>query len=317
MTATAATGRAGRRPGTSHPGRRRLSLPARKRLEHWLFLLPAAAFFAVFFVYPLVYGVRLATSDVNAGTFITGRADFVGIDNFVAVFGSPVLGRAVINTVVISVVAVAAQLVIGLAIAQLFNRRFPGSRWMPMLVLLPWLLPAVVVATIWKWLLAGDGPINGILGSLGLPTPLWLADPATALPVVIGVAVWSGIPYWTTILGAALKQVPPEQLEAAQLDGAGAWRRLISIVVPAILPVISVLVVMSVVYTLLIVDLILVLTGGGPANATVTLGILAYRMAFQEFEFGVAAAYGGVLLAITLSFALYYVWLSRRQERDS
>ncbi|MFT4230206.1 MAG: sugar ABC transporter permease [Microbacterium sp.] len=307
---------AAKRPGTQRPGRFRLSLSQRRSAELWLFLVPAALFFAVFFVYPVIYGVRLATSEVNAGTFITGKADFVGFDNFLEVFDSPLLGKAILNTVVIAFVAVLAQLVMGLAIALLFNRRFPGSKWMPVLVLLPWLLPSVVVATVWKWLLAGDGPINAILGPLGLPTPLWLADQATALPVVIAVAVWSGIPYWVTILGAALKQVPPEQLEAAQLDGAGAWRRLFSIVIPTILPVISVLIVMSVVYSLLIVDLVLVLTFGGPANATVTLGILAYREAFQEFQFGVAAAYGAVLLVLTLTFALFYVWLSRRQEED-
>ncbi|MFT4050709.1 MAG: sugar ABC transporter permease [Microbacterium sp.] len=309
----AVTGRRGATP----PGRPGLRLNRRRSLELWIFLIPGAAFFALFFLYPLVYGFHLATSDVNAGTFITGQADFVGFGNFATVFESPLLGKAIVNTLLISLAAVASQLVLGLAIALLFNRTFPGSKWMPSLILLPWLLPSVVVATIWKWLLAGDGPVNGILGSLGLPTPIWLADPFWAMPVVIAVAVWSGIPYWSTILGAALKQVPVEQLEAAQLDGAGAWRRLISIVVPTILPVISVLVVMGVVYTLLIVDLILVLTSGGPANATVTLGILAYRTAFQEFEFGVAAAYGAVLLVISLTFALFYVLLSRRQEKDA
>jgi len=206
--------------------------------------------------------------------------------------------------------------VIGFALALHFNRRFPGSRWLPMLLLIPWLLPAVVVGTIWKWLLSGDGAVNDILHAVGLPTNAWLADPSTALWAVIAVSIWGALPYWVTILGAALKQVPEEQLEAAQLDGAGSWKRLVHIVVPTIWPVISVLVVMSVVYTLLIVDLVLVLTQGGPADNTVTLGLLSYRSAFQLFQFGNAGAYGMVLLVISLLFAAIYTWLSRRGERS-
>lgn len=280
------------------------------------FLTPAIVFFIVFFLFPLGYGVYMSTTNFTTGTFITGRAPFVGTANFEAILSEPITFRALANTVTITVVSVVVELVLGLLLALLFARRFPGSRWLPTLILLPWLLPAVVVATVWKSLLAGDGPINDVLGSLGLPAEAWLANPATALPAVIVVAVWASLPYWATILGAALKQVPAEQLEAAQLDGAGAWRRLVSIVLPTIWPVISVLVVMSVVYTLLIVDLVLVLTAGGPANSTVTLGLLSYRQAFQQFQFGLGGAYGMLLLGISILFAIVYTVMSMRQERD-
>ncbi|ONI63355.1 hypothetical protein CSIV_16540 [Microbacterium sp. CSI-V] len=282
----------------------------------WGFLTPAIVFFVVFFLFPLGYGVYMSTTNFTTGTFITGRAPFVGTANFEAILSEPITFRALANTVTITVVSVVVELVLGLLLALLFARRFPGSRWLPTLILLPWLLPAVVVATVWKSLLAGDGPINDVLSSLGLPAEAWLANPATALPAVIVVAVWASLPYWATILGAALKQVPAEQLEAAQLDGAGAWRRLVSIVLPTIWPVISVLVVMSVVYTLLIVDLVLVLTAGGPANSTVTLGLLSYRQAFQQFQFGLGGAYGMLLLGISILFAIVYTVMSMRQERD-
>ena len=273
-------------------------------------------FFVVFFLFPLGYGVYMSTTNFTTGTFITGRAPFVGTANFEAILSEPITFRALANTVTITVVSVVVELVLGLLLALLFARRFPGSRWLPTLILLPWLLPAVVVATVWKSLLAGDGPINDVLGSIGIPVEAWLANPATALPAVIVVAVWASLPYWATILGAALKQVPAEQLEAAQLDGAGAWRRLVSIVLPTIWPVISVLVVMSVVYTLLIVDLVLVLTAGGPANSTVTLGLLSYRQAFQQFQFGLGGAYGMLLLGISILFAIVYTVMSMRRERD-
>ena len=304
-----------RRPGSSLPGRRRLSLRSRRRRELWLFALPGILFFGLCFIYPLAYGVYLSTSDFTAGSFITGVAPFVGFDNFTAALGSSLFTRALVNTVVITFVAVGAELVIGLALALLFTRRFPGSRWLPALILLPWLLPSVVVGTIWKWLLSGDGAINQLLESVGIPTDAWLANPGTALAALILVAIWGGLPYWATILGAALKQVPQDQLEAAQLDGAGPWARLVHIIIPNILPVISVLTVMSVVYNLMIVDLVLVLTAGGPANGTVTLSYLSYRSSFQLFEFGEAAAYGVLLLILALGFAIIHTWISGRRER--
>lgn len=304
------------RSGARAPGRFRLSLASRTRAELWAFLAPAIVFFVLFFLFPLGYGVFMSTTDFRTGTFITGRAPFVGLANFEAILAEPVTARALVNTLVITVVSVVIELVLGMLLALLFARRFPGSRWLPTLILLPWLLPAVVVATVWKSLLAGSGPINDVLGSLGLPAEAWLANPATALPAVIVVAVWASLPYWATILGAALKQVPAEQMEAAQLDGAGAGRRFFSIVLPTIWPVISVLVVMSVVYALLIVDLVLVLTAGGPANSTVTLGLLSYRQAFQQFEFGLGGAYGMLLLGISVVFAIVYTVLSMRREKD-
>ncbi|MFT4211335.1 MAG: sugar ABC transporter permease [Microbacterium sp.] len=312
MTSSAA---ATDRPGARSPGRSRLSLSRRRGLELWLLLVPAIVFFAAFFLFPLGYGVYMSTTDFTTSTFFTGEAPFVGLDNFVAIFQSSVLGTAIVNTILITVVSVTAELVIGLALALLFNRAFPGSRWLPLLILIPWLLPSVVVAIVWKWMLSGDGAVNGILKTLGLPTDAWLADPGTALWCVILVAIWASLPYWSTILSAALKQVPEDQLEAAQLDGAGPWARLIHIVIPSIWPVISVLVIMSVVYALLIVDLVLVLTSGGPANSTVTLGLLSYRAAFTTFDFGQAGAYGMLLLLISLAFALVYTWLSARREK--
>ncbi|GAB3595743.1 carbohydrate ABC transporter permease [Microbacterium tumbae] len=305
-----------KRPGTSVSGRFGLTLVRRRNLELWVFLLPAIVFFALFFLFPLGYGVFMSTTEFTTGTFITGEAPFVGFANFADILASEVTGRAIANTLTITIVAVSAELVLGMLLALLFTRRFPGSRWLPALILIPWLLPAVVVATVWKSLLAGDGAINDILRTLGLPTNAWLADPATALACVIVVAVWASLPYWSTILAAALRQVPPEHLEAAELDGAGAFKRLLHIIVPSIWPVISVLVVMSVVYTLLIVDLVLALTQGGPADSTMTLGVLAYRSAFNLFEFGHAGAYGMLLLVISLGFAVVYTWLSARQERS-
>lgn len=304
-----------RRPGTDVPGRRGLSLSRRRRLELWAFLVPAIAFFALLFAFPLGYGVYMSVTDFTTRTFFTGEAPFVGLDNITTALQRPILGRAIRNTLLITVVCTVAELVIGLALALMFNRTFPGSRWLPTLILVPWFLPAVVVGTIWRWLLSGDGAVNQVLATLRLPTNTWLADPSTALWAVIGVAVWSSLPYWTTILGAALKQVPQEQLEAAQLDGAGPWRRLVDVTVPTIWPVVSVLVVMSVIYTLLIVDLVLVLTRGGPAGSTMTLGLLSYQAAFDTFDFGLAGAYGMLLLVVSLGFAAVYSVVSARRER--
>lgn len=306
-------------PALSRPGpgqrRPRLRLPVRRAAELWLFLVPAVAFFGVLFLYPLGLGGYMSTTNYGTATFITGQAPFVGLANFTDVLRAGLITQAITNTLIITGVSIVAELVLGLALALMFNRRFPGVRWLPTLLLIPWLIPSVVTATIWKWLLQGDGAVNQVLGAAGLPTTAWLANPATALGAVILVCVWGSLPFWTTILGAALKQVPREEVEAAQVDGAGARARLFHIIIPRVWPVISVLVILSVIYTLKIVDIVLVLTQGGPADATVTLGLLSYRESFNLFNFGTASAYGIVLLAFSVVVALAYTWLTRRQER--
>jgi multiple sugar transport system permease protein len=205
------------------------------------------------------------------------------------------------------------QFGIGLGLALFFKRHFPLSGFLRSLLLLPWLLPLIASAAVWKWILdQGSGALNQFLGIFGVHPIPWLVSPSLALVAVIGVNVWLGIPFNTTILYTGLQAVPQELYEAAALDGAVGWRAFWHITWPSIRSVVSVVIVLGVVYTLKVVDIILGLTGGGPANSTQTLATWAYQNSFVQFAFGQGAAISNVLIVVSLLFAIVYLYMNRK-----
>jgi multiple sugar transport system permease protein len=211
--------------------------------------------------------------------------------------------------------SIAFQFAVGLALALFFRRRFPLSNLLRSLLLLPWLLPLIVSSATWRSILEQDsGILNRTLTSLGIitdPVP-WLNSPSVALIAVIGVNIWIGIPFNVTLLYSGLAEIPQELYEAGQLDGATGWRAFRHITWPNLRAVASVLLVLGVVYTIKVLDIILGLTGGGPANATQTLATQSYERSFIDFKFGEGAALSNILIAISLLFAIGYLRATRR-----
>lgn len=303
-------------PAPLRPSRWRLTTERRERWGYLLFLLPAFAYIVFFFGYPLAKNIWMGFVDFRTATFITGNAPWIGLENYTQILANPVIPIATANTLIITIATVTIQLVLGLAIASFFNQKFAGARFFSSSMLLPWLLPLVTTAAVWKWLLREDGPLIIALTPLGVQgSPL--ANPDLALAAVIGVNIWLGIPFFVIILGAALQSVPADQLEAASLDGAGRLGRFWHITLPTIRPQVTVAATLSIIYTLKVLELPLILTGGGPANATQTLGTVAYNLSFKQFEFGQGAAVGNILMLITLLFAVAYVYLGARKEEQS
>ncbi|WP_433279742.1 carbohydrate ABC transporter permease [Pseudonocardia xinjiangensis] len=302
--------------GTDRPGRAGWWSPrGRERLLQLGFLLPAVAYLLLFFGYPVVQNAVMAFQEYTTATFYTGEAPWVGFDNYVAVLTSAVFNQALVNTVLFTVGSIAGQFVIGLAIAVFFQRRFPLSGVLRSLLLLPWLMPLIVSGAVWRWILDQDnGALNRFLGGVGLigENPGWLTSTSLALIAVIVVNIWVGIPFNTTILYGGLQDVPQELYEAAALDGATGWRAFRHVTWPLLRPVVNVVLVLGVVYTIKVLDIILGLTGGGPANATQTIATQSYHLSFQEFRFGQGAALGNVLIVISLVFALFYLRANRR-----
>jgi multiple sugar transport system permease protein len=286
----------------------------RERLLQLGFLAPAVAYLLVFFGYPVVQNVVMGFQDYTTRTFYTGEAPWVGLDNYAAVLSSSVFGTALLNTALFTAGSIAGQFSIGLAIAVFFHRRFPLSGLLRSLLLLPWLIPLIVSATVWRWILDQDnGALNQVLSAVGVADrPGWLTSTSLALVAVVVVNIWIGIPFNTTILYGGLQDVPPELYEAAALDGATGWRAFRHVTWPLLRPVVTVVLVLGVVYTLKVLDIILGLTGGGPANATQTIATQAYHLSFQEFRFGQGAALGNVLIVVSLVFALLYLRANRR-----
>ncbi|MEU1662460.1 sugar ABC transporter permease [Streptomyces sparsogenes] len=281
-----------------------------ERLAQWMFIVPAAAYLLLFFGYPILRNAVMSFQEYTTTSFYTGSAPFVGLRNYSEILSSDLFSQAVTTTVLFTAGSIVGQFALGLAFALFFQRRFPLGGLLRSLLLLPWLLPLVVSGTTWKWMLDPDtGVVNAALRGLHLSSSAipWLTGTSQALVSVILVNIWVGIPFNTAILYSGLQNIPAHLYEAAKLDGAGPVASFRHITWPLLRPQVSVVLVLGVVYTLKVLDIILVVTGGGPANATDTIATQAYALSFQQFEFGRGAALSNVLLVISLTSALVYL----------
>lgn len=311
LTASEAAGTAGAK--TPDPAR----LRRRRTLAQWGFVAPAVVFMLLFFGFPLVRNVVMSFQHYTPKTFFTGESPFNGLDNWSTVFHDALFGKALWHTLVFTAGSLLGQFCIGLALAVFFSRRFPLNGVLRSLILLPWLVPMVVSGVVWRRVLDQDtGVLNSFLGTIGLggDTP-WLTSPGMALLSVILVNIWIGIPFNMVILYGGLQEIPRDLYEAAALDGASAWRTFRSITVPMLKPVITVVLVLGFMSTVKILDLILALTDGGPADATQTLGTLTYQNSFVQLDFGAGAVVGNVLILISAVFAVFYLRANRPEGK--
>jgi multiple sugar transport system permease protein len=248
--------------------------------ERWLaltLLLPTVVLLGLFIAYPFVKGVMLAVTDAKVG--VPGH--FVGLQNFEAIWNDSIFRVAVWNTCVYTFVATVFKLALGLWLAVLLNRHFRGKAITRAFILLPFIIPTVLSTLAWKWMFDPTfSVINWGLFRLGLiQTRInWLGDPHLALISVIIVNVWRGVPFYAITLLAGLQTISPELHEAAAIDGARAWQRFRHVTWPLLLPVTLVVTLFSVIQTFADFQLVYVLTGGGPANATQLFATYAYQI---------------------------------------
>lgn len=283
-----------------------------------LFLAPAAIYVLLFFGYPVVKNLVMSFQEYTTKTFFTGEAPWVGLDNYVTVFKSSLFGPAMWNTALFTVGSILGQFIIGFVLAVFFRKNFPLSNFLRAMLLLPWLLPLIVGSAIWRAMMDYDsGIINELLTSFGLDSVSWLTSPNVALISVIIVNIWIGIPFNVAILYSGLQDIPEELYEAAALDGATGWKAFWNITVPNLRPVINVVLVLGVVYTLKVIDIILGLTNGGPANATQTIAVRSYQTSFVGFEFGIGSAFSNILILTSLVFAVIYLRSNRGDKELS
>lgn len=288
-------------------------------LVRYAFIAPAAIYMIAFFGYPILKNVVMSFQAYDFATFFNGHAPFVGLDNYAATLSDPIFLRALGNTGLFTIGSIIGQFVLGMGLALYFRKRFPLSGFLRSLLLLPWLLPMIVSAAVWRWILEQDnGALNQFLSGIGLisdPIP-WLNSSDTALIAVIMVNIWLGIPFNVVLLYSGLQSIPDELYEAGQLDGATGWKSFWHITLPMLRPVVSVVLLLGVIYTIKVLDLIIGLTGGGPANATQTLATRSYEMSFIEFDFGQGAALSNILILIALAFSLVYLRANARAAKN-
>jgi multiple sugar transport system permease protein len=288
----------------------------REELGKILFVVPAALAIIALFGYPVVKNVIMSFQNYTLRTFINGKAPFVGLQNYLAVLNDELFTKALVNTALFTIGSIAGQFVIGMLLALFFHKNFPLNGILRALFLLPWLIPLIVGSAAWRAVLEQDsGIFNVTLESLGIinsPIP-WLTSPDVALIAVILVNIWLGIPFNLTLLYSGLQDIPDELYEAGALDGATGWKAFWNITWPNLRAVVSVVLMLGVIYTLKVLDIILGLTQGGPANATQTIAVISYQRSFVEFKFGQGAALSNILIVIALIFATVYLRATRRQ----
>ncbi|GAA2089900.1 sugar ABC transporter permease [Pseudolysinimonas kribbensis] len=287
-----------------------------RRSARYLFVAPALFYLLLLMFYPLAYTFNLSVFDVNAGNFLRGGAAFVGLQNYLDFISSPDFLSSLAITLIFTVGSLVFQHVIGFCFALFFNTGFPLSGLLRAIMMVVWVLPAVVSASLWRWMYAGSyGVINAFLGLFGIhTTQAWLTDPSTALPAVIISNIWIGIPFHMMLVFAGLQTIPTTLYEAAAIDGASAWRRFWSITAPLMRPVILTALLLGFVHTFKVFDIIYVMTSGGPANATNVLSIAVYKLSFEYFRLGDGAAAANVLLVIPLLLSIVYLFFRRREE---
>lgn len=308
LTEAVVTGRpAPRRPVTQRRRRAR-----RSGITPLVLLAPAIVLVAVFAGYPLIRSIWFSLNDVSV---FTGVLEFIGFENFATVIGSddfyPTLGR----TAVWTFGAVSLQLVGGLCLALMLNNRFPMRGVYRGLIMIPWATPSVLIALMWKWIL---DPNNGVLnqwlmGAGVIDTPIeFLSQNSTALPTLIMIDVWQGIPLFAIMILAALQSVSGELKESAQIDGCGPVSVFRHVVLPAILPTILITTLLRLIWTSNYVDLIFILTGGGPGTSSTTLALESYLTTYKASDFGAGAAYAVIQALFLAVFIALYVRLTRK-----
>ena len=286
--------------------RQRAGPRTRRHLTEWAYLTPAIVLLLAITVAPLFYLLYNSLTAWDLRRAYLGHR-FIGLTNYASMLGDDLFRGAVVVTVLATIGVVVVEISLGLALALLFNRDFPGKRVARSLFLLPLITTPIIVGLTWRMLFNGEfGMIDYFIRGLGLTPPNWLADPALALPSIILAETWQITPFVTLMFVAGLQAIPAEPYEAARVDGANAWQRFRYITIPLLRPVLFLALIFRATDAVRMFDLIYVMTGGGPANATQTLNMYVFKVGFSFLNMGYGSALATVLMlvCIAISFAL-------------
>ncbi len=278
----------------------------------WVFLAPALAATAVLVLLPVLNTLWLSLHEVIL--FRPRSRPFVGLENYAKALGDPVFWEALRHSLVWVVGAVGLQFSFGFMAALLLNRAFAWRGIARALIVLPWALPSVIIGLIWTWMLDFNlGVLNQLgvrLGLLSASVP-WLAQAGTAMASVILAVVWQGIPFFAVTLLAGLQAIPAELYEVASIDGAGVWGKFRHITLPGLASVIATALLLRMIWVANSLDLILVMTGGGPGTATQTLPLHAFLTAWSGGNYGQGSALAVMLTILLLGVVITYAWRSQ------
>lgn len=287
----------------------------RKNSPAYIFLIPAVVSLLFVDFVPMVYGLRLSFYVFNI--FRPTYQPFVGLGQYAQLVRDPLFVRSFVQGWYWAIGSVVLQLVVGMIAAVLLNQKLPLRSWIRGAVLIPWVVPGAVVAMMFGLLLTSTGLVNTFLTALGIIHDWhpWLSDPETAMPALIVTNAWKGFPFFAVMLLAAMQAIPAELYEASRIDGANTWQSFQFVTLPGIRATIMIATLLGLIWTFGSIDLIYIMTTGGPYYATYTLAMFAYVTAFGTGQMGYAAAASVVVALILLVFTSIYLALYYARER--
>lgn len=283
-------------------------LAAREMLFGYVGLLPYVVGFLVFTLGPLLYSLWLTTQRYP----VLEPPSPVGLANFAKIGRDPLFLKSLQNTTVYSVVSIPLQVIIGYSLALLLNQKVFGLSFWRTLFYVPSIVPALAAAYLFIWIFNPDiGLANALLSSIGIRGPNWFGDPRWALRTFVLMSLW-GTGGGMLLYLAALQQVPTDLYDAAKVDGANAWHRLLNVTLPMTSPVVLFMLIMGIIDSFQIFTTAYIVTGGGPVNATLMYVLYLYQVGWRERNMGYAAALAWVLFAIIMSLTLLTFRITRR-----
>jgi len=284
-------------------------------LSAWLLLAPMHLLLAAVIAVPSLWVLWLSLNESSYGTGLT----FVGLDNYAKIFADPYFWRAAWNTFIVVNVVVYVEMGLALGLALLFAGGLRYPRLMFAIVLVPYAISEVVSVLSWKILMdPGVGAISRTLETMGLGSFNWSVAPWQGLALVSLIAIWHNLPFTFLLLYAGLLAIPRSLYEAAEVDGATAWQRLMKITLPLLVPTLLLAVIFRLVFAFRLFSEVWLLTKGGPARLTEVLAVYLYQGAFRYGDFGKAGAAGWIMVVGALLIASIYLWqMQRRMVRQA
>jgi multiple sugar transport system permease protein len=290
----------------------------RARLDPLPYLLvaPAVVLVLTVTIYPALYAIQISTMDANMLRLFA--ATFVGFGNYQKAFEDEIFTGAIWTTVRWVVVNASLQMLVALPVALLLNTGFRARGFVRASILIPWVVPGAVVAIIWRFMVNSDyGVVNDILWRLGLIAQYvsWMGEPLPSFLVVTAASTWAGFPFFAVTLLAALQVIPDDLYEAARIDGAGAWQRFRYVTIPMLLPTILLLLLLRTIWLAHTIDLIFLMTLGGPGYYNYTVAVYSFLLTWNQLELGYPSALVIMLSVVLLiASAVYIRFIERSRE---
>lgn len=280
----------------------------------YLLVFPTAVIITFLGIVPILYVIWLSLNKVNP---VTMETSFIGLKNYMDALGSVGFWQSLGITFYFTIVSISLQLFLGVCVAMLLNQEFKGRWLVRTLCLLPWTVPTLVNANLWKWMLnTSYGIINKLLLSLNVVEEgvFWLGKPFLTLNCVILVDTWRMLPMVTLMLLAAMQTISQSSIEASKVDGAGAIRRVVNIHLPSIKPMILVVLVLRTIQAFRVFDIIFTMTKGGPDNGTMVISFYTYFEIYNYLNYGKGAAIALVILIVMMLLSVIYMRLLREKD---